>query len=871
MTHRIAATLGLLVFLGCFPCLAVSTHAQENRERQRSPQATVRTFLTSITLARGKPQFIDDAVACLDLTGLPAEQKKTAGLLATQLEAVLRSLDVDTGLIPDELGEAVYVLPNRSGHRIGLRRADDGRWSFDRETVAQVPKLYAETQKHRQESNREAAALQVSPDHASPRATTRTLVEGLRQRDYKRILGCLDLSEIPTVAREEVGAQLANKLKQILLRYRLPVLQEIPDSNFSDPHVVLSQPEGVIELVRIASGPHKGEWLYSRHTIRSIDKLFVAFEDRPYLPEVLALGVTAHLPDPWSEPELWLRSHLPSWLRASLLSTRRITLEVYEVLGYVLVAALAVVVNRLTTWLLALCLQWFLARRDWTLPRETMLKRLRPAGRFAAVLWLHWALLVLEPDTPLLVVFLAVLNPLLWVVGTWALFRLLDLITDLLEAHLAAQRGRPEITQMFWPVASLVLKICLFVYALFHLMGLFAWDATAVLTGLGIGGLAFALGAQDSLKNLFGSFTLIADRPFVVGESVKIGNHEVGVVEVVGLRSTRIRTADDTLLIVPNSSLTTMEITNYGRRRYRRYQTRIGLACSTSPEQLSAFRERLQKLIGQQEHTRKENMEVAVYELGSSAIEVLVNVYFEVASRRGHPPPGGGAARRTGLPDANDPPGKCGRAGRASGKVKEGTSGVHLLAGEGRPDRYQWLGAKRGAIWIRRIADHQERGKCHEAHEQAGGDEAGSDCGGWRRDWRPGGLRCRGRRGTCEKTEGEPRAASRKHRQGGELRGPGIVRGCRCEREPHSRAACRRGEETGPGLLRGRLRPVRPPRRLCGDDGGGGNAGIPVAAIANVMGRASNPRGVFVFISTLTGLPLAAPFHLVVICPEGFA
>ena len=60
---------------------------------------------------------------------------------------------------------------------------------------------------------------------------------------------------------------------------------------------------------------------------------------------------------------------------------------------------------------------------------------------------------------------------------------------------------------------------------------------TAVLTGLGIGGLAVALGAQDSLKNLFGSFTLIADRPFVVGETVKIGDKDAGVVEVVGLRS----------------------------------------------------------------------------------------------------------------------------------------------------------------------------------------------------------------------------------------------------------------------------------------------------------------------------------------------
>jgi MscS family membrane protein len=629
--QQTSAAAGFLLLLSLLGPMA---HAQEKRdELQRSPRATVRTLLTAITLSRGAPQRIQEAVSCLDLAGMSDEQQKNAGLIASQLEAVLRSVDVDTRQIPDEIKEAVYVLPDPSGRRIALRRLPDGRWVFDRQTVAAVAKLYAETLKQRQDRNREAAALEVSPEHASPRATVRTLVDGFRSQDYQRILRCLDLSDIPAVAREEVGTQLANKLKQIIVRYRLPVLQEIPDSNYSDPYVVLSQPEGVIELVRLTSGPRKGEWVYSRDTVRSIDKLYVAFEDKPYVPEILALGATAHLPNPWNEPELWLRSHLPGWLRTSLLSTRRITLEVYEALGYVLVAALAFGLYRLTIWLLAGCLRWFLARREWSLPRETILKRLRPTGRFVAVLFLRWAFLVLEPDVPVLVVVLAVLNPLLWILGTWALIRGLDLITDLMEAHQTAKPGRPEITQMFWPVGSLVLKIGLFVYALFHLMSLFAWDPTAVLTGLGIGGLAFALGAQDSLKNLFGSFTLIADRPFVVGESVKIGNHEIGVVEVVGLRSTRIRTTDDTLLIVPNSSLTTMEITNYGRRRYRRYQTRIGLAYSTSVEQLSAFRAGIQKVIQQQQRTRKDHVEVAVNDLASSGIEVLVNVYFEVANR----------------------------------------------------------------------------------------------------------------------------------------------------------------------------------------------------------------------------------------------
>jgi MscS family membrane protein len=603
----------------------------------------VGTLLTAITVARLEDRkAIQDAAACLDLSGLPANQQNTAGLLATQLEAILRAKDVDTKLIPEEAKDGVYVLSDEPGQRIALRRLKDGRWLFDPETVALIPKLYAETQKHRQDKNKETAALSVSPELALARATFRTVWEAWARGDLRRVSACLDLSEVPAVAREEVGTLLAGKLRQIILRHRLPILQEIPDSNFSDPHVLLSQPEGVIELVRVPSGPRKGEWLFSRDTVGSLDKLFLVFEDRPYVDEVLDSpggevvkpGWMDYLRSAWAEPELALRFRLPGWLRVRVLSTRSFSLEVYELLGCVLVPLVAFGLHRLTTWLLTGALQWLMARRGWPLPREITVKRLRPVGRFVGVVFLRWGLLLVEPNQVVRVPLLVVLNPLVWLLGMWAVFRLIDLLGDVMEAHLVAQKRRPGIAQMLVPVSSLAVKIALFVVTMFHLMALFSWDVTAVLTGLGIGGLAFALGAQDALKNLFGSFTLLVDRPFVVGESVKIGNHDVGVVEVVGLRSTRIRTAEDTLLIVPNSSLTTADITNFGRRRYRRFSTRIRLAYPTSLEKTTAFRDGIQEVIRKHERTRKDQFEVAINDLAGPAIEVLVNVYFEVTDRR---------------------------------------------------------------------------------------------------------------------------------------------------------------------------------------------------------------------------------------------
>ncbi len=624
--------LSLVLFVGR-PAAALRAQEKPN-EKYRSPRATVRTLFTAISLARGMPERIRDAVDCLDLGGLPPNQQASAALRATELEAVLRISDLDTNLLPDESNEPVYVLPDIRGQKLAMQRTPEGRWLFDRETVALIPRLYAEAQKQLQERNREAATLKVSPDHASPRATLRTIIDAYRRQDFPRILRCFDLSEIPHVARKEVGTQLANKVKQIIVKHRLPILQEVPDSNYSDPYVWLSQPEGVVEVVRVPTGERGGEWVFSSSTVRSLDKLYVSFEDRPYVPEVLALGNPAgYLPHPWTETELWLRSHLPDWLRTGVISTPRTTIQLYELLGYLLVPLLAYGVYRVTTWLLTACVYWFLTHRGWILPRELIAQRLRAAGAYVGVVVLRWGLLFVGPDRTLLMPMLVVLNPLVLLTGIWAIFRLIDLVSDGLDAHLAAEKRRPEITHMLWPVASLAVKIALFVAAAFNLMALFAWDFTAVLTGLGIGGLAFALGAQDALKNFFGSFTLIADRPFVVGESVKIGDQEPGVVESVGLRSTRVRTADDTLLIVPNSNLTTMNITNFGRRRYRRYQTRLGLAYGTTPEQLAAIRDGIKEIIKQHPATRKDQFEVAINDLTKSTIEVLVNCYFVVADR----------------------------------------------------------------------------------------------------------------------------------------------------------------------------------------------------------------------------------------------
>ena len=156
-------------------------------------------------------------------------------------------------------------------------------------------------------------------------------------------------------------------------------------------------------------------------------------------------------------------------------------------------------------------------------------------------------------------------------------------------------------------------------------------DVSSLLAGLGIGGLAFALAAKDTLANFFGSVMIFVDRPFQIGDWVIAGGKE-GVVEEVGFRSTRLRTFYNSLMTIPNAKITDTHIDNYGERRYRRCSTTLGLTYDTTPEQMQAFVEGVRAIIQANPHTRKDAYEVHMSGFGDSSLNVMLYFFFEVES-----------------------------------------------------------------------------------------------------------------------------------------------------------------------------------------------------------------------------------------------
>ncbi|MCF8005397.1 MAG: mechanosensitive ion channel family protein, partial [Chromatiaceae bacterium] len=153
--------------------------------------------------------------------------------------------------------------------------------------------------------------------------------------------------------------------------------------------------------------------------------------------------------------------------------------------------------------------------------------------------------------------------------------------------------------------------------------------AYSVLTGLGVGSLAIALAARETLANLLGSIAIMLDRPFAIGDWIKLNGVE-GTVEDIGFRSTRIRTFYDSQLSVPNSSTMAATIDNMGRRTYRRVYTRLAIRYDTPPERIDAFIEGIKAVIMATPSTRKDYFHVVLNDFAPSSLDIMLYFFLQV-------------------------------------------------------------------------------------------------------------------------------------------------------------------------------------------------------------------------------------------------
>lgn len=215
----------------------------------------------------------------------------------------------------------------------------------------------------------------------------------------------------------------------------------------------------------------------------------------------------------------------------------------------------------------------------------------------------------------------------------WPLFGILVFykLVDVFGLYLESLAGKDEtsIDNNVIPIIRKVLRVfVVIVGGLFILQNLDV-NITALLAGLSIGGLALALAAQDTLKNLLGSFMIFIDKPFSVGHWITSGDID-GTVEEVGFRSTRVRSFRNSLYYVPNGKLADATIDNHGLRQYRRFFMHIAVTYDTPPDLIEVFVQGLRKIVENHPKTRKDFYIIEFNEMGDFSLKIMFYIFFAV-------------------------------------------------------------------------------------------------------------------------------------------------------------------------------------------------------------------------------------------------
>lgn len=406
-----------------------------------------------------------------------------------------------------------------------------------------------------------------------------------------------DLSDVNRADRDVIGRRAANYLSQFLDRLEYPIAEwELP-SRVSDPTWTYETKFGPILVARVEDG----SWRFSKQTRQGVEELYAKVATRT----------------PRQGRESWI-DRLPAWMHG-----RVFLLANWQWLGLLALILLGYIAAFLGSFVFFKAAQRMARLRGVELQRGRRVGR--PFGLVAmAALWWFGLEFLLLPERAYLILILAA-RVVLMVGAVWSVTRIVDWVMEVLAG--LATRTSSRFDDLLIPMVRKALKVFVVAMGVVWIADNLDMNVGALLAGLGVGGLALALAARDAVANFFGALTVLADRPFEVGDWILMGDIE-GTVESVGFRSTRVRTFYNSLISFPNSMVTTTAVDNLGRRQYRRLKTTLGVTYDTPADKLETFIEGIRELIRRHPYTRKDYYHVYFHGFGASSLDVLVYMFF---------------------------------------------------------------------------------------------------------------------------------------------------------------------------------------------------------------------------------------------------
>jgi len=447
-------------------------------------------------------------------------------------------------------------------------------------------------------------------NRGTPRGSVFGYLAAARSGDYDRAAEFLDLRGLPPGA-EARGPELARRLEVVLDETLVIDVVNLSDDNAGAPGDGLAAwqdkvgdietPSGTVPLL-LQRVPREGDgvriWKIAHSTVDRVDALYAAYEPA------------------------WLEDWLPAFFFD--LTFREVAL--WKWLALLAVFGAASVVAALIAGTMTRVLGMLLTRSHEGFDSR-IVALVRGPVRLASTVFIfaagHRTLgLALAVGGALRglergLLFLAIL---------WLAFRLIDLAALALRIR-AEGREKLGVLSALVPAARIA-KILVVIFGALVFLGALGVDVTAAVAGLGIGGIAVALAAQKSLENLFGGISLFADQPVRVGDFFRYGD-QVGIVEEIGLRSTRVRTLDRTVVSIPNADFSNLHLENFATRDRLRLITTIGVRYETTPDQLRFLLADLRRILIAHPRVAEDPARVRFVGFGAYSLDIEIFAYVD--------------------------------------------------------------------------------------------------------------------------------------------------------------------------------------------------------------------------------------------------
>ncbi|MBN2881354.1 mechanosensitive ion channel family protein [Candidatus Woesearchaeota archaeon] len=250
----------------------------------------------------------------------------------------------------------------------------------------------------------------------------------------------------------------------------------------------------------------------------------------------------------------------------------------------------------------------------------------KPAGLFFLNTGIFYAVKYLTFPTSFEDVFTKILRGIYVFLIAWFIQKVADFFLEV-YVRPATEKTKTDLDDHLLPILKKLIYVGIYIFATIVILDMFNFDVTSILAGLGIGGLAFALAAKDLLSNLFGGISILLDKPFKIGQRIKVSGVD-GTVKEIGLRTTRIQTLDGTEVIIPNAKMTENIIENVSREEARKIVMTLGLTYDTTNAKMEKAMEIVKKIVNANENTKNEPI-IAFSEFGASSLNILVIYYIQ--------------------------------------------------------------------------------------------------------------------------------------------------------------------------------------------------------------------------------------------------